>query len=234
MNTTQVSIDDLASNHEKPQVKFWIQQKTPFPGKPDARVSIIKAFTSPETANSALIYERIRTLMNANQFDVVLGPEYAFQGANGPLSAELYENMLEELRMQSMGKDAIIAPGTFLWYNDNTLYNSAPVFYDGDLVAEHHKHSASDDQRLAHNLGLRATSGSRKLPVFEVWEKRFGIEICAEQDTLFERGVDTLDGLFVPACGGDLIKPKHVSPKGIILYSDGYTGTGKITRQRNL
>lgn len=103
----------------------------------------------------------------------------------------------------------LVMPGSILWADNKKLfaskkdmYNTVPIFCDGQLVHEYHKKSPSDeikaDYRLRRDrLGIKKYKNyqERKYAfkpgsasnLFTHWGVSFGIEVCADHNQKFAR-----------------------------------------------
>ncbi len=112
--------------------------------------------------------------------DLLVGSEYSFFPFE-PLKETEAKSLLEELRgLSEAHPDTLMMPGTMIWQDGSTLYNTLPVFQGGEQVGRYDKHSkAVGEDNLSRACGLPFSSDESDA-VYDLKGYSVGVDICLD------------------------------------------------------
>tara|TARA_Y100000310_G_C20699423_1_gene828325 strand:- start:4590 stop:5348 length:759 start_codon:yes stop_codon:yes gene_type:complete len=143
-----------------------------------AGVGLIEFFLVNGWRDTTLIHQKILEAILSDRFDLILAPEYSYQ-TNQPLEVEQYQ---QELKTATIGKSALVVPGSTAWEDENSYRDTGYVIFNGDTIKEQEKSILPDEIELWEHKGLR-----------------FGLEICSDSGVFKRKGERNLDVLLTPA-----------------------------------
>ncbi len=183
---------------------------------------LLAAITHPTSQSGSHIYVILTQILQAaNQgFDIVVAPEYSFLPKKGPLNQEELNSLLEILKQSN--QNALIIPGTFVWYENDSMYNTCYVVHKRQVIAEYHKIREGGESRIAYIHNLIPCFGSQTC-YFEFRGLKIGIEICADFGSLIKAGFSDLDLAFLVSYSNSNADLTFQSLKngGYVVVNDG-------------
>ena len=121
------------------------------------RIGLYHHIGSEESIDA--IIDQFARALDADEFDLLVGPEYLFTNDGGLFEKAAKDGLVERLAELTLGKKAVLIPGTIVWGNpweDFTIYaNSAPLLYDGNVVGEVTKHSVRPADKTFANASYK-------------------------------------------------------------------------------
>jgi hypothetical protein len=123
---------------------------------------------------------------------VFVGPEWYFRRPDRPYTVAEKNLVVETMRaISAVYPHMVIMPGTIVWAKQPTpgqwkdLTNTAPVFWNGQLLKEMDKaQQCGDVSGLVDLAEYSKTAAKGKVsPMFDVGNLKFAIEICADHQS---------------------------------------------------
>jgi hypothetical protein len=169
-----------------------------------------------------------------------VAPEHLFRGGTQRMAMPEADKkrIIEAVRnLSSNHPDTLIVPGTIVWLQESKLAklfnrkfdarNSAFVFVGGSEVFRYDKHSDAEELLAAEKANAKFRAG-KKLGVFQLWGKSFGLEVCYDHSNAVlynqiqakgKTGVDVhlILSSTVPNQGGKVAARSG----GLLVHADG-------------
>ncbi|MEK6950000.1 MAG: hypothetical protein AABX34_07280 [Nanoarchaeota archaeon] len=182
-------------------------------------VGAVLAHTSRDGSQTEQIHATILEAINSGMYDIILAPEFTYVQHDGNdkntnnmeqqlLTKAEMDGCLNELISASVGRDALVIPGTFQYEDERRFLppNIAYAIYQGKVLHRHEKLHDSAYDFYWKNLHI-------------------GISICSE--AILERL--SLDLLLHPSCGISDYAGFGVKKNGHVITLDGqYTPAGLL------
>jgi len=185
------------------------------------RLGAVKFRTTSIGCDVTTIKEAVIGAIESMKYDVIVAPEYTFFPFLGPMDEERRDKYVEDLKTATVGRDILVAPGSFIWQKDGEMYNSAYVFNNGKVLYDYRKSNNGGDEDIAKRFSLEMKFGES--PNSFLWDNlNIGVEICADRGRLYrDRGITELDLMLLLSCGIDTPDTNAIRPGGYAVVCDG-------------
>lgn len=185
------------------------------------KIGIVAANTRNYGSDTGAIESCILEASSSGRYHIVVAPEYSFLPKGGPLPEDKKDEYAETFRKASKNGIMII-PGTFVWQQERRMFNTAYVFYNGEVIFNYDKNFDGGEAEIAKKHNLVPNYGT-SLGLFNWGSLKLGIEICADNGILSERGVRDRDLVFLVSAGssGFYRSMKSVKKNGYGVVADG-------------
>ncbi len=162
-------------------------------------------------------------LSNIGKYDIIITPEYTFTRYL-PFSVIEKKSISNTIKEATNGDNGLIST-SFLWQDDDNLYNSTILYSNGEEIFEYFKETSYNESFLAERLDKNYFTGNKQ-GLAEWNGKKVGVEICRDHglgrlkrylDNFSDE--DNVDIHLVPAKG---LSCNPANNKGeIFLLNDG-------------
>lgn len=181
------------------------------------KVGMISEHTSSMGTKSSGRLEKIITSVNRQGLDILVAPEWYFYNGK-PLRKKQKEDIVEEIKA-GCDRKALILPGTFIWTEDDELYNTLPIIANGKYYRDYHKSSDGGTTSISRKHKKFYFFGDSRGVVFEEWRSlKIGLEICADHGGLALNKNTGLHMQILIACGITLFDDSMAIRKGGIAF----------------
>lgn len=205
-------------------------------GKEKLKVGIFIAYTPREEQEG--LASKITDCINKNSLDVFLGPEWLFVPHNRLYSRQEKEEIITKISEATKEKDTLIIPGSIMWYDKVSFYNTAPVISGGKLLGEYNKRLDGGTTELAaqRNWIFGSAELGNKDGIYQWRKYRVGVEICADhgllKKSLVEQKQPMLDLYLLSSCGILIYASTlPIRDGGYGLCSDGMLRKAQVYRK---
>lgn len=196
--------------------------------------------------------ERVRLGIPAAKM-MFLAPEHLFRCSSTRMANPAADAavIVDAVRQFSAGyPDLMIVPGTVVWLEEKKLAgyfgrkhlarNSAYVYCDGQLVFRYDKHHDAGELLDAEKQEAKFLPG-QLLGAFNLWNLRFGIEICMDHSCgrlvkqAQAEGADKFDvHMIISSTIHNIGSNLHVQDGGLVVHADGQdTQTSQFVQGTN-
>lgn len=183
---------------------------------------MLKFKTSSRGCNQKSALEKLISCTNKHNPDIVLGPEWLFYSGT-PYTREEKEDITLKI-IENTSKEILILPGTFIWTEEDNLYNSVPIIFNKKIIGEYFKHEEGGEREIANEHECEFKEGEESGKVFNWKGLSIGLEICADHamHSLKDAGAKDLDLQIILGCGMKINEKNTViKEKGYALCCDG-------------
>lgn len=195
------------------------------------QVGIIKHETSCLGSDVEYFHNSILKMIELEEDDIIIAPEFDYNFSDKVMGEEEKNLYIEEIKEATEGKDILVFPGTFIWYDGEYAHNTAPVISDGEQIAECYKYydcgssGAPSKYELKYYCPMDEVNNSKKWAkgkkggIFKWKENKVGVEICADHyHNLLKHAVwkKNFDLQVIISCGMNLY------PKDTVIKKGGY------------
>jgi hypothetical protein len=199
------------------------------------KVGIVNIITSWKGSNTNLYERLIEFHVDSKKCDIILAPEYSFLPRGSLLSIDQVEQYKKRFKKLSEN-DILIVPGTFVWYEDSTQYNTAFGFYKGQELFKYTKKTEGGEIVIANSNDLEPAYGllESEKQVFDYEGFKVGVEICVDAGDLKKKeDVSDLDLVLLISCGWGSLKEsmQSIRHRGYGVMVEGLTGFNEVCYQ---
>ena len=186
-------------------------------------------------------HETLLKQIESEKDDIIIAPEFSYSFPDRVMSEKEKKSYVEEIKEATKGKDVLVLPGTFLWYDkEESIHDTAPIISEGEQIKEYHKFTNGNmfyflpekcefiydcPKDKPWNISKKWMN-SEQGGIFKWNGNKVGVEICSDHYSgmLREAEVekDDFDLQVVISCG-IMLCPESVAVKkgGYAVYCDG-------------
>lgn len=104
----------------------------------------------------------IKEMVEYAGHDIIIAPEYCFLSKGMPMAEKQKNEILDDIREASKGRDVLVLPGTVVWKNvSKEMRNTSYAIYDGEIIFEYDKRVDGGEKEHAFVNGLKPKFGKK-------------------------------------------------------------------------
>ena len=170
--------------------------------------------------------EILCSLIAEDSAHMLMAPSCSFHLNGGILNMEKKGQYVEDLRAESLNRNVLVFPGSFVWADKGKLYNSTPIIYNGKILFEYYKRTDGGENELGLRYGLEPVFGGKNSGIFAWKDYKLGIELCGDNHEGVlkdDKKVSDLDFHIVLASGRSYLYDQTIiaKPGGYAFLCDG-------------
>lgn len=183
------------------------------------------------------LVKKIAHYVKDYNLDIFLGPEWLFVPKERLYSSLEKDELVKNLTGTTRDSDALVIPGSIIWYDNKHCYNATPIISKGELLGTYHKRADGGTTQIAEDRYCKKKlSKGKEFGVYNWRGYSLGVEICADQGDLYDwikkKKLPLLDFYFLLSCGALLDRTDiPVKEGGYGLYSDGFDKESQVVKR---
>ena len=195
-----------------------------------------------EGADQEGLVERIGEHISKHNLNIFVGPEFLFMPKDRLYSKQEKDAIIQRLAEFTKDKEILLIPGTIMWEDEESFYNTAPVIANGKILGEYHKQTDGHSIKHAKKRGVtKEYHMGDRFGMYDWGDLKVGVEVCADYGNLRAEQPEGIDLYIIPSAGfdygpfggvmreGDELRSPPISKRGYIFNADGRRGTSIVS-----